>query len=196
MDLPPRIAALARLLRKDLSDIKKAIQDQHRAKHDTKGATQNKENSPQNLVVSTASDKHFIAEVRPNDPQGVAAQRSIKIATWFMAWSAFFAFIAASVYAGIAASQLCEMRKATSATQRAARAAEISADATYSQIRPWLKIDSVGLRKSVEPIKTLTFVPSPIGAMPELQFNVAVSNVGHTRLPGSRGVRINHHGPQ
>jgi hypothetical protein len=123
MDLPPQVTAIVRLLRRDLLGIREAIQKQHRAEHNASEANEDKTDSQHNVVVSTTGDKNFIAEVHPNDPQGHAIQKSIKNATWFMAWSAFFAFIAAGVYAGIAAFTYRQILKSTNAAATAAGAA-------------------------------------------------------------------------
>jgi hypothetical protein len=73
-------------------------------------------------------------------------QRSIRNAAWATFIATLLAFIAAAIYAGIAAHQASLMRQATSAAQR-------SADAAVKQLevseRPWIQLDlSLG-----EPLK-------------------------------------------
>jgi hypothetical protein len=132
MDLPPAIAALARLLRADIRQLIEATNQQTCAAHDAAEAAKQKAEAPQDVVVSTSADKKFVVEVHPQDPQGQTTQTSIKRATWFAGWGAWFAVLGAGIYAAIAGYTLSEMR-----TQTRQIAKQFEAEQ-----RPWVSVDN------------------------------------------------------
>lgn len=167
MNLPPPLAALARMLRKDLAEIKEAIQEQVRATRDAAEAAQNRADSEKSTVVSTAPDKNFVAEVRPNDPKGHATQTSLKWATWFAAGSTFAAFIAASVYAGITYKQMRLLQTANQQTQTRWEA----------EHRPWVGNGEIGFQ---QPPVFLVFPDDPVAGRTQISFTIEIpmKNVG------------------
>jgi hypothetical protein len=135
MNLPPPLASLARLLRRDMREIKEAIQEQTRATHDAAESAHEQAKAANQVVVSSPPNETFVVEVHPKDDKGQATQASVKRATWLAAWGAWGAVLAASVYAGISAYQLKEMRVTNEQTRR-----QWEADH-----RPWLGMDNIAL---------------------------------------------------
>lgn len=168
MNLPPPLAALARLLRRDLAEIKVAVQDQTRAIRDGAEIAQHKRDSENNTVISTAPDKNLIAEVRPNDPKGQATQTSLKWATWLAAWSALAAFVTASVYAGITYKQMTLLRTAN----------EQSKTQWEAEHRPWVGNGEIGFK---QPPVFLVYPHNPKevqGTQISFLIEIPIKNVG------------------
>src|SRR5437016_3832488 len=121
MDLPPHIAALARLIRASLREISQAIEDQTSANADAEKAAQEQQARPREVIVWLRTDDKFIVETHPKDDKAQATQNSIKWATW----SAVFA---ATIYAGITACQLRVMQ----------RSVELSRQSMETDQRAWV----------------------------------------------------------
>jgi hypothetical protein len=113
-------------IRARIEELRDAVNEQVRATRNATETAEKQAEATRNVVISTSSDKQLIAEVHTHDNQSSATQTSIKWATWVAAWGAWAAFIAASVYAGIAASQLRQMRTATKAATDAVTEARLS----------------------------------------------------------------------
>jgi hypothetical protein len=93
--------------------------------------TERRSNEPVQVRAVVAFDDKARQDTKAEAERQYRAQNSIKNATWC-------AFLAAIVYAGIAAYQASEMRKATKAAQE-------SADAATKQLemidRAWIKVN-------------------------------------------------------
>lgn len=156
------------MFRRDLAQIKEAIQEQSRATHDAAEAARCKADSAKATVVSTAPDKNFVAEVLPNDPKGQATQRSIKRATWLAAWSTLAAFVAASIYAGIATEQTRLLRTANEQTKTQWEA----------EHRPWVGSGGIEVKKPT----FLVYPNNPIQARTLVSFaiDIPIKNFGNS----------------
>lgn len=166
MNLPPAIAALARLLRADIRQLIEATNQQVRAAHDATEAANKKAETPRDVVVSTPADKKLVVEVHPQDPHGQTTQASIKRATWIAAFGAWAAFLAAAIYAGIAVYQLREMR---TQTKQIAKQFE-------AQQRAWVGNGEIKVKQA-----TFFFYPdNPIQARVQINLDVDIPlrNVG------------------
>lgn len=109
-------------LRADLQELIHAIRDQQATQREHPDSEQHQSNLPERILRAERQLREY--EQRENRTYGnlqLWIQIILAIATWL-------AFIAAAVYAGIAAEQLDQMREATHQATVAARAARRSAD--------------------------------------------------------------------
>lgn len=163
-----RLRLELRAIRSAIEELRKAIEEHASTIHATEERERYEHSARKTVNAVVAFDDKTVRDTQAENERQYRTQRSIKHAAWS-------AFAAAVIYAGIAAYQAKEMRRATIAAQR-------SADAAYTELRPWVKITDLKLRDGGGPIKTLMFHQFPGGPLipPFLQVNVSVVNVGHT----------------
>jgi hypothetical protein len=125
-----RLRVELRALRAVLEELREAIKEHSDAIH-AEEERKRHERSAKNTVHAVVSyDDKTVRDAQTENERQYCTQRSIKRAAWS-------AFMAASIYALIAAYQANEMRKATVAAQTSANAATAQLDATT---RPWLEV--------------------------------------------------------
>jgi hypothetical protein len=184
-DPMPRLAVVARRLLSAIKGFEKAILGQVEAVTEATEAAKANQNVPPEVIVRAELNLPHGVEIRKsaNDASDDKKYQSrtlwIGRLTFVVAVLTLFSLI---VYACISARQLREMRRAAKATQEAADAAKSAADTASTSIRPWIKINTVELRESAGPIRTLMFHWFPTGAAvpPMIQVKVSVLNVGHS----------------
>ncbi len=167
-----KFSAAAKIIVADLRDIANKISflresiEQHSKTICTEDEGQEQDREVQPVWIKPILSKYDEAEGKrqANDDRHYRVQNSIRWATWS-------AFIAATIYAGIAAKQLDEMRKATKATQQAANTASESfiSNQRWTEIsmRPYLGLENAVL--AIQPI-----------AHDQLGIKVEIRNSGKT----------------
>jgi hypothetical protein len=147
-----------RRLLEAVKDIKKTVQNQKKSAHGDYESAEEKK-APKEIRAEIRFNEQTITEARTEQDRAYTNQRSIKHATWA-------AFMAASIYAALAACQLHELQTATKATQQAAGAADSAAvtakEALVRGQRPWVgpeKEPTVILNESKDGIQSIIVVP-------------------------------------
>lgn len=142
VDTPPQFEPLVQLIRRELAaisariaDVKTAIQGLMkvvRTAEERKRQQEPPPDKPKEVRAIVSFDEETVRDSSGEHERQYRTQRSIRNATWA-------AFIAASIYALIAACQTYELRKAAEAAQRSANFAQRQLEITD---RPWISVEA------------------------------------------------------
>ncbi len=112
-----KTAMFMRRLLELVKDIKQAIQKQTKTAHEQEERRNEQQKAKQQIKAEISFDKQAIIDSKAEQNRNYRVQNSIRYAAWY-------AFIAATIYAGITALQLREVRKANTETINEFRASE------------------------------------------------------------------------
>jgi hypothetical protein len=116
-DKKPKLAMWMRRIFDAVKGVEKAIQENTKSIHSGEETNRNKPATTQPIQAVISFDDKTKGDTQAESNRQYGAQNSIR-------WAAWCAFGAATIYAGIAACQLREMRKATVAATTASAAAD------------------------------------------------------------------------
>lgn len=185
-DKAPKIAMLLRRLLSGVQDVKKAIVANTESTHASEERNRANEASGHVRHRIVSFDDKTVSDSRKENDRQYSTQKSIKWATWF-------AVGAAIIYASIAAWQACEMRKATIATEQAAKAAECAAKTaqqTLGEVKKQSKLSAEQLELAQRPWVDMRIdIDGPLtfdvnGA--RIPLKITLRNTGHSPAMSTR----------
>jgi hypothetical protein len=177
MSLSPEIRSIIREIRENIAAIGRRFQEYVDAKAaaDRRQVEKDKANRDSKQCVEVS----YAAAIREQHSAENDKNRRVQWVTAIGTWSAV---VAASVYAGIAAYQLGQMRKATRAAEAAALAARDSARTESETLRNSIQSFRLDERAWIEigKIETIAYPPDPPKFGATFKFGFYPKNVGKT----------------
>jgi hypothetical protein len=178
MYLPPKLNAFIQGFFGDIAVIRKRFEKVEESLNNfasTVAAAEERERSKEQQETKIRGEIWFPETV---EQQRSAQQEKQHTTQKVIATTTFLAFLAASIYAGIAACQLKEMRKATKATRDAADAA-VSAAGTSRDSLQFVKDSFRISERPYVTVSSFTF-DAPLEPDKEIGLSIIADNSGHT----------------
>jgi hypothetical protein len=147
-------------IRTGIEELRDAIQEHSKAIHAAEERKRHECSTAKTVHAVIAYDNQTKRDTKTEFDRQYRTQNSIR-------WAAWFAFGAASIYAGVAAYQLKEMRRASRTAQTSVEAIQAE---TFQEERPWISVD-------VAPASNFAFDQNGGGA---LALDVTLRNHGHS----------------